>query len=61
MSFIEYEGMFHIDGTHGIVKNRFPLDVFAITDKTGQLFPISFMITSFETEYDFDQFYSGLI
>ena len=51
----------HIDGTHGIVKNRFPLDVFAITDKTGQLFQISFMITSFETEYDFDQFYSGLI
>ena len=61
MEFPLIEGMLHIDGTHGIVKNRFPLDVFAITDKTGQLFPISFMITSFETEYDFDQFYSGLI
>ena len=28
-----YDGIFHIDGTHGIVKNRFPLDVCGITDR----------------------------
>ena len=61
MSYVEFDGVFHIDGTHGIVKNRFPLDVFAVTDMHGQLHPIAFMITSFETVYDFDQFYFGLI
>ena len=61
MKYVEYDGVFHIDGTHGIVKNRFPLDIFAITDSIGQLHPIAFMLTSFETKYDFDQFYSGLI
>ena len=25
------------------------------------IYPIAFMITSFETEYDFDRFYCGLI
>ena len=34
MKNIEYGGgVYHIDGTHGIVKNRFPLDVFGITDR----------------------------
>ena len=61
MSYVENDGVFHIDGTHGVVKNRFPLDVFAVTDMHGQLHPIAFMLTSYETEYDFDQFYSGLI
>jgi len=61
MSYVECDGVFHIDGTHGIVKNRFPLDVFAVTDMHGQIHPIALMLTSFETVYDFDQFYEGLI
>ena len=61
MSYVEYDGVFHIDGTHGVVKNRFPLDVFAVTDMHGTLHPIAFMLSSFETVYDFDLFYSGLI
>ena len=61
MKYVEYDGVFHIDGTHGIVKNRFPLDVFAITDRIGTLHPIAFMLTSFETQYDFERFYSGIL
>ena len=56
---IEYDGVYHIDGTHGIVKNRFPLDIFGITDRAGTLHPIAFMLTSFEAQYDFERFYSG--
>ena len=59
MRYVKYDGVFHIDGTHGIVKNRFPLDVFAITDRNGTLHPIAFMLTSFETQYDFERFYLG--
>ena len=44
MSYVEYDGVFHIDGTHGVVKNRFPLDVFAVTDMHGTLHPIAFML-----------------
>jgi hypothetical protein len=62
MKNIEYGGgVFHIDGTHGIVKNRFPLVVFGITDRQGHFFPIAFMLTSFETSYDFDLFYEEII
>jgi len=61
MSCVEYDGVFAVDGTHGITRNRFPLDVFGVIDLKGQLHPIAFMITSFETVYDFDHLYSGLI
>ena len=61
MSFVEYDGTFAVDCTNGITRNRFPLDVFGVIDMIGQLHPIAFMLTSFETEYDFDHLYSGLI
>ena len=43
MSYVECDGVFHIYGTHVIVKNRFPLDVFSVKDMRGQLHLIAFM------------------
>jgi hypothetical protein len=50
-------GIFHIDGTHKIIRNKFPLVVFDRDDITRQLFPIVFMLTSHEDETDFTYFY----
>ena len=61
MNSVENEGVFHIDGTHGIVKNKYPVDIFGVSDQHGTLHPNAFMITSFETVYDFSLFYSSLI
>ena len=61
MNSVENEGVFHIDGTHGIVKNKYPIDIFGVSDQHGTLHPIAFMITSFETVFDFSLFYSSLI
>ena len=44
-----------------MVKNKYPVDVFGVTDAHGKLHPISFMITSFETVYDFTLFYKSMI
>ena len=45
MRYVEYDRVFHIDGTHDIVKNPFPLDIFEITDRTRTLHLIAFMMT----------------
>ena len=44
-----------------MVKNKYPVDVFGVTDSHGKLHPIAFMITSFETEHDFNIFYKSMI
>ena len=61
MKYCEYNGVFQLDCTYKIIKNRFPLVVFGNCDIKGKFFPIAFMISSHETEEDFFQFYSGLI
>jgi len=41
MKNIEYgDGVYHMDGTHGIVNNRFRLDVFGITDRQDHFLPV---------------------
>ena len=55
------DGVFHIDGTYKIIKNRFPLLVFGITDLRRTFHPIVFNITSHETESDFIYFYKNII
>ena len=57
MNNVENEGVFHIDETHGIFKNKYRVVIFGISDQHGKLHPIAFMITSFETSYDFKLFY----
>ena len=61
MSNIESNGIHHIDGTYRITVYGFPLIVYGVTDQCGQFHPICYMITSHETEDDFDEFYQGLI
>ena len=34
----EYKGVFHIDGTYKLIKNRFPVMVFGISDIRGKFF-----------------------
>lgn len=41
--------------------NGFPLVVYGVSDLIGQFHPISFMITSHETEEHFNFFFKGLI
>jgi hypothetical protein len=43
-----------------LTKNGFPLIVFGLSDISGQLFPIAFMIVSHEETSDFSCFYSEL-
>jgi hypothetical protein len=38
MNSVENEGVFHIDGTHGIVKNKYPIDIFGVSDQRVALF-----------------------
>jgi hypothetical protein len=61
MSNIESEGIHHIDGTYRITIYGFPLIVYGVTDQCGQFHPVCYMITSHETEEDFNVFYEGLI
>ena len=57
----ELNGVYQIDATYKIIKNRFPLMVFGNTDFQGKFHPICFMVSSHETEEDFFNLYSGLI
>ena len=54
-------GVFHLDGTYKITVNGFPLIVFGVSDLIGQFHPVSFMISSHETEKDFDYFFTSII
>ena len=39
--------VFHIDGAHGTVKNKYSVDIFDESDQHGTLHPVAFMIASF--------------
>lgn len=54
-------GSYHIDATYKLVKNGFPLLVFARTDAEHKIHPIAFCLSSHEQESDFNEFYRGLI
>ncbi|CAF1111655.1 unnamed protein product [Brachionus calyciflorus] len=54
-------GCYHIDATYKLVKNGFPLLVFARTDAEHKIHPIAFCLSSHEQEKDFSEFYTGLI
>ena len=53
--------VYHIDGTHKFVKQRYVLIVFGSSDINGHLHLISLSIFSHETEEDFKYFYLKLI
>lgn len=55
-----HSGVRHLDTTYKITINGFRLIVFGISDLCGQLH-LCLMITSHETEADFDFFFKGLI
>lgn len=57
----ENEGPFHIDATYKLIKNKFPVVVFAKTDFHHQIHPIAFVITSHEQTKDYVEIYKGLI
>ena len=54
-------GVNHLDGTYQITTNGFPLLVYGVSDIQGHFHPICFMLTSHETEQDFDYFFNELI
>ena len=60
MSYCEYKGVVHIDGTYKSIINNFPVVVIGKTDIQGKFFPIAFFITSHETSYDIGFFYKSL-
>jgi hypothetical protein len=55
------DGPYHIDATHKLIKNKFPVVVFAKTDFEHQIHPIAVAITSHEQTKDYLQIYKGLI
>ena len=61
MENLSNNGIHHIDGTYRITTHGFPLIVYGISDQVGRFHPVSFMLTSHETQVDFDEFYKGLI
>lgn len=61
MENLSNNGIHQIDGTYRITTHGFPLIVYGISDQVGRFHPVSFMLTSHETQVDFDEFYKGLI
>ncbi len=61
MNNLRYNGVHHIDATYKITTHGFPLIVYGVSDGRGKFFPVSFMISSHETEDDFDAFYEHLV
>jgi hypothetical protein len=53
LGIIFVEIIFHIDCTHKIIKNYYPIPVFGITDINQLFHPITVKITSHETTEDF--------
>ena len=60
MANCEHDGVFHIDGTYKLTKNRFPMLVFGITSIRGEFHPIAYNITSHEKQSDFVNFFSAI-
>ena len=45
----------HVNWKNGILRNKYPFDIFGISDQYWTLHLIAIMITSFETSYDFKE------
>ena len=52
MSKCANKGVFHIDGTYKLIKNRFSVIVFGVGDIAAEFHPIAYCITSHENEKD---------
>jgi hypothetical protein len=50
---LDQPSLYHLDATHKITKNGFPLVIFGRSDIHRVFHPICFMLTSHETESDF--------
>ena len=61
MNNLSFKGVHHIDATYKITTYGFPLIVYGVSDSEGKFHPVSFMISSHETQQDFTVFYQGLI
>ena len=61
MNNLSYGGVHHIDATNKITTYGFPLFVYGVSDSVGKFHPISFMISSHETQDDFEVFIGGLV
>ncbi|EGZ24268.1 hypothetical protein PHYSODRAFT_455650, partial [Phytophthora sojae] len=46
--------LFHVDSTHSIVKMKYPVFVFGISDSCGKFFPIVYFCTSQRTGTDIE-------
>jgi len=55
------KGVFQIDGTYRLTQNNYPWIVCGVVDRRGEFHPIAFMIANQETEYEFTEFFEGLI
>ena len=58
---VDKKGVHHIDATYKITTYEFPLIVYGVSDSVGKFHPVSFMISSHETQHDFVVFYEGQI
>ena len=61
MNNLSMKGVHHIDATYKITTYGFPLIVFGVSDAVGKFHPVSFMITSHETQHNFEEFYDVLL
>ena len=59
MNNLSFKGVHHIDATYKITTYGFPLIVYGVSDSVGKFHPVSFMISSHETQHDFVVFYEG--
>lgn len=56
-----FDGCFHIDATYKLLKLGYPLMVFGRSDKNRAFHPVTFCLTSHETQIDFENFYNDII
>jgi hypothetical protein len=57
----KYYTIYHIDATHKVTINRFPIIIFGRSDMNGVFHPIIVSICSHETEADFSHIYSSIV
>jgi hypothetical protein len=60
MNNLSKNGVHHVDATYKVTTYGFPLIVYGVSDAAGKFHPVSFMISSHETEEDFKIFFDDL-
>jgi hypothetical protein len=55
------KGVFQIDGTYRLTKNNYPWIVCGVVERRGKFHPITFMIANQVTEFEFTEFFEGLV